>query len=155
MTQCSLTTCHYLSQCWPWPVSLCGICCHNMVYVVVNKRLLTRPHGVNVLCGVKLNKLLSKQSNSPHFEMAWCSCNVIVIICHYDGIGSECWVRSEHFWLLRFGGYFALCKWVISQRCTWLVTWFCYHLIAKSGNKTASPSWPDPNTSKKGQEFCV
>ena len=23
-------------------------------------------------------------------------------------------------------------------------TWFCYHLIAKPGNKTATPSWPDP-----------
>ena len=28
-------------------------------------------------------------------------------------------------------------------RCSCLVTWFCYHLIAKPGNKTASPSWPD------------
>ena len=25
-----------------------------------------------------------------------------------------------------------------------VVTWFCYHLIAKPGNKTAAPSWPDP-----------
>ena len=25
-----------------------------------------------------------------------------------------------------------------------LVTWFCYQLIAKSGNKTAAVSWPDP-----------
>ena len=26
-----------------------------------------------------------------------------------------------------------------------LVTWFCYHMIAKPGNKTAAPSWPDPS----------
>ena len=25
-----------------------------------------------------------------------------------------------------------------------LVTWFCYQLIAKPGNKTATVSWPDP-----------
>ena len=29
-----------------------------------------------------------------------------------------------------------------SRRC--LVTWFCYQLIAKLGNKTATVSWPDP-----------
>ena len=34
--------------------------------------------------------------------------------------------------------------WVRSRRCSCLVTWFCYQLIAKPGNKTAAPSWPDP-----------
>ena len=34
--------------------------------------------------------------------------------------------------------------WVRSRRCGCLVTWFCYRLIAKPGNKTAAPSWPDP-----------
>ena len=34
--------------------------------------------------------------------------------------------------------------WVRSRRCDCLVTWFCYHLIAKTGNKTVAPSWPDP-----------
>ena len=34
-----------------------------------------------------------------------------------------------------------------SWRCGWLVTWFCYHLIAKLGDKTATPSWPEPYTS--------
>ena len=29
-------------------------------------------------------------------------------------------------------------------RCGCLVTWFCCQLIAKPGNKTAAPSWPDP-----------
>ena len=32
----------------------------------------------------------------------------------------------------------------MSQRCGCLVACFCYHLIAKPGNKTAAPSWPDP-----------
>ena len=34
--------------------------------------------------------------------------------------------------------------WVRSRNCDCLVTWFCYHLIAKPGNKTATVSWPDP-----------
>ena len=34
--------------------------------------------------------------------------------------------------------------WVRSRSCGCLVTWFCYQLIAKPGNKTATVSWPDP-----------
>ena len=34
--------------------------------------------------------------------------------------------------------------WVRSRNCVSLVTWFCYELIAKPGNKTASVLWPDP-----------
>ena len=37
--------------------------------------------------------------------------------------------------------------WVRSWNCGCLVTWFCYQLIAKPGNKTATVSWPDPYTS--------
>ena len=33
--------------------------------------------------------------------------------------------------------------WVRSRNCGCLVTWFCYQLIAKPGNKTATTSWPD------------
>ena len=36
------------------------------------------------------------------------------------------------------------CIWVRSRNCGCLVTWFCYQLIAKPGNKTATVSWPDP-----------
>ena len=34
--------------------------------------------------------------------------------------------------------------WVRSQRFSCLVTWFCYQLIAKPGNKRVAPSWPEP-----------
>ena len=34
--------------------------------------------------------------------------------------------------------------WVMSRRRSCLVTWFCYQMIAKRVNKTATPSWPDP-----------
>ena len=36
-----------------------------------------------------------------------------------------------------------LCTRVGSRRCGCLVTWFCYQLIAKPGNKTATPPWPN------------
>ena len=35
------------------------------------------------------------------------------------------------------------CIWVRWWRCGCLVTWFCYRLIAKLGNKTATPPWPN------------
>ena len=35
------------------------------------------------------------------------------------------------------------CICVRSRRCSCLVTWFCHQLIAKPGNKTAAPLWPD------------
>ena len=35
---------------------------------------------------------------------------------------------------------------VRSRNCGCLVTWFCYQLIAKPGNKTATVSWRDPST---------
>ena len=34
--------------------------------------------------------------------------------------------------------------WVRSWNGGCLVTWFCYQMIAKPGNKTATVSWPDP-----------
>ena len=40
------------------------------------------------------------------------------------------------------------CTWVRSRNCGCLVTWFCYQLIAKPGNKTATVSWPDPHAYK-------
>ena len=34
--------------------------------------------------------------------------------------------------------------WVRTRNCGCLVTWFCYQLIAKPGNKTAAVPWLDP-----------
>ena len=44
------------------------------------------------------------------------------------------------------GSYERIVIWVRSRNCGCLVTWFCYQLIAKLGNKTATVSWPDPYT---------
>ena len=49
---------------------------------------------------------------------------VMHIIC----IGKLC-----HYWFI----------WVRSRRCGCLVTWFYYQMIAKPGNTTAAPLWPD------------
>ena len=45
------------------------------------------------------------------------------------------------------------CIWVRSWRWACLFTWFCYHLIAKPGNKTGAPSWPDPYACVEGVIF--
>ena len=47
-------------------------------------------------------------------------------------------------WIMGVGGAFQNSIWVRSQNCGCLVTWFCYQLIAKPGNKTATVSWPYP-----------
>ena len=47
----------------------------------------------------------------------------------------------------------AKCIWVRSRNCGCLVTWFCYQLIAKPGNKTATVSWPDPYNTDNGWSY--
>ena len=44
--------------------------------------------------------------------------------------------RTEKMWNI----------WVRSRNCGCLVIWFCYQLVVKPGNKTATVSWPDPYT---------
>ena len=46
--------------------------------------------------------------------------------------------------------------WVRSRKWGCLVTWFCYQMIAKPGNNTATLSWPDPYdiTSTKSLSLC-
>ena len=45
--------------------------------------------------------------------------------------------------------------WVRAWSWGCLVTWFCYHLIAKPGNETASVSWPDPYILPQSVQWCV
>ena len=66
-------------------------------------------------------------------------CLIIIIksevwtIIHCLGLGHETMVCAVCLFI-----------WVRSRNCGCLVTWFCYQLIAKPGNKTAAVSWPDP-----------
>ena len=58
-----------------------------------------------------------------------------IMDCHYtltpEKYGNS-YLKNCNFWI-----------WIRPRRCSCLVTWFCYQLIAKPGNKTAAPSWPD------------
>ena len=54
-----------------------------------------------------------------------------------------------HFRLLHPENTHKLCIWVRSRNCGCLVTWFCYQLITKPGNKTATVPWPDPYDKNK------
>ena len=49
---------------------------------------------------------------------------------------------EDKFGLIFLFLYMIIC--VRSRSCGCLVTWFCYWLIAKPGNKTAAVSWPNP-----------
>ena len=64
------------------------------------------------------------------------------IVLLYDFHNNNVQMSKSENWLNMFLSWI----WVRSRRCGCLVTWFCYQLIAKLGNKTAAPSWPDPYT---------
>ena len=69
------------------------------------------------------------------------------------------WLSARLQYLHCYGtGHTAVLHWAIniwarSRNCGCLVTWFCYQLIAKPGNKTAAVPWPDPyvNLSELGR----
>ena len=67
-------------------------------------------------------------------------------LCHVGSSPSLDLVKMNWIWILQFS---IKIIWVRSQRCGCLVTWFCYQMIAKPGNKTATPSWPDPYMIKR------
>ena len=46
-------------------------------------------------------------------------------------------------------------RWVRSQNCGCLVTWFCYQLIAKPGNETAAVPWPDPDKTFRNGKVVI
>ena len=51
---------------------------------------------------------------------------------------------------------YSICMiWVRSRNCGCLVTWFCYPLIAKPGNKAATVSWPDPYAQASTSEMLL
>ena len=56
----------------------------------------------------------------------------------------RCYICNVISYWLRPYSYIENRIWVRSWNCGCLVTWFCYQLIAKPGNKTAKVSWPDP-----------
>ena len=59
----------------------------------------------------------------------------------WDNIAFHNWfINQEKFLVITF----EIWIWIRSHDCGCLVAWFCYQLIARPGNKTATVSWPDP-----------
>ena len=54
------------------------------------------------------------------------------------------WNLFNSLWCWRTWSWLVWGIWVRSRNCGCLVTWICYQLIAKPGNKTAAVPWPDP-----------
>ena len=63
------------------------------------------------------------------------------MLLHPLCINPSIWHQNDRSSLFSRSNY----RWVRSWRWGCLVTWFCYQLIAKPGNKTAPPPWPDPD----------
>ena len=81
----------------------------------------------------------------PELGIVWLGIimlKIIYCVKHWNQIGIHfcigCNSCSAIVW------YNANNIWVRSRNCGCLVTWFCYQLIAKPGNKTAPVAWPDP-----------
>ena len=68
----------------------------------------------------------------------------VTVECRYNAVQYNAIFHAALSWLKQN-------IWVRSRNCGCLVTWFCYQLIAKPGNKTAAVSWPDPYISVKSQ----
>ena len=55
------------------------------------------------------------------------------------------WSRSQYVKPFRADFTSGKIRWGRSRNCGCLVTCFCYQLIAKPGNKTATVPWPEPD----------
>ena len=54
------------------------------------------------------------------------------------------WRKDPRFIYIYIYMCIYICIWARSRNCGCLVTWFCYQLIEKPGNKTATVPWPNP-----------
>ena len=109
-----------------------------------------------IKCGCTIEVWEWKRNFIPHFtehmitypiyDYSWFTlmkrCQVCIVCCKYIGNNQQHY--NDTIPLLCFLSYQLI--WVRSRNCGSLVTWFCYQLIAKPGNKTAAVSWPDPYT---------
>ena len=114
------------------------------------------------------NKSLNKQLSCQWFEIPWLSCTCL---CNLKIQEFNAW-HVPPYWLLdcydictillslshwlcyeETQGPVSIWRWVRSRNCGCLVTWFCYQLIAKTGNKTATVPWPDPDGLSRYRDF--
>ena len=129
MAWCRQATSHYLSQCWLSSLSPYGV---------------IRPQWVK--------DCLYRYMNSYHKN------KTVVILSYlyngntYTGKMVYSYQNSSQYINRIVKSAPKICIWFGYSTCSCLVTWFCYQLIAKPGNKTAALPWPDP--SPKCNFFC-
>ena len=107
------------------------------------------------------------QWHKPWFPSKWCihlyPCDVLLmsmLVAHTTCVSYLCLTYSEikvsTDYCITWQCYICdLIMWVSPQRCGCLVTWFCYQLIAKSGNTRATPLWPDPYVFEQKSYGCL
>ena len=94
-----------------------------------------------------------------HHNKSWLYIHMYMCIVILYTAANKCYlykIKFAYFSYLSLSAYVACFKfnmWVGSLRWGCLVTWFCYQLIAKPGNKTAAPLWPDPCISESVKQF--
>ena len=87
-----------------------------------------------------LNQVISSRLyQCPLYTIGYICCNFMI-------------PQYKSLWL-SWIDYIVNVIWVRSRNCGCLVTWFCYQLIAKPGNKTATVSWPDPYVDGLAQDW--
>ena len=102
-------------------------------------------HGFGVrFPGVRLRSIIHREKWFHPLSMSQCKKDVTQVCLQWSYV----FLALIHQYLLLNPKISTLLMdcwiWVMSRNWGCLVTWFCYQLIAKPGNKTATVSWPDP-----------
>ena len=112
-------------------------------------------NGVTDLQSFTFKVLLTQNSEKWHLASLLCTYLGQPRVVHVPSCSCKTTDRHVFFFKLKVMSFCIYCTWVApvkklwimwvrSWNCGCLVTWFCYQLIAKPGNKTAAVSWPDP-----------
>ena len=86
-----------------------------------------------------------------------CICYSLFLLECQGSINEECMQNASQNTVCKMAAILSRKRqiiWVRSRNCHCLVTWFCYRLIAKPGNKTATVPWPDPYTIECDEDPC-
>ena len=127
-----------------WGLMLVSLCSAN--YDSVNTTAGWYMHedlGPHLLIWFKFNPC------RDNLSIALIKCGEIIYsFPNFNGATVEVWEWISNF-IPHFTGHVITFPWWASSpygsgRCTCLVTWFWYWMIAKWGNKTGPPPWHDP-----------